>query len=79
MAKGGNRDSAPTRDNATPARKHAGIEKSRRDYRAVKSDTVSYAARRVRYSARRRNISDALVPPKPKELESTTSISRFLA
>jgi hypothetical protein len=28
MAKGGNRDSAPTRDNATPARKHAGIEKS---------------------------------------------------
>ena len=29
MAKGGNRDSAATRDNATPARKHAGIEKTR--------------------------------------------------
>lgn len=28
MAKGGNRDSAATRNNATPARKHAGIEKS---------------------------------------------------
>jgi hypothetical protein len=29
MAKGGNRDSAAIRDNATPARKQAGIEKIR--------------------------------------------------
>jgi hypothetical protein len=41
MAKGGNRDSAPTRDNATPARRHDGIEKSLRDYPAVNSDIVS--------------------------------------